>query len=288
MAWWGREKAAVTYRSQSNRWLNEGFPVLQAVKIGTFAVLIVLALLLLFSQGKSWLTALDDHPIRAYALTNKTQFTKNEDIRTALSKEPRFEHLKEPALQAIKSVDLATQSQSLSPQLKGYFAQDIQDVALRLRQISWIKDVMVRKIYPDRLSITLFEHRPIAIWNEDHFLSDDGTVFSLPKDRFQATGLPVLAGPDAKAKMVLTEWSKIRAALKQQNLGLASVEMDDREAWTIVLDNQIKLFLGRGDWLPKLERFAAIFPSITIPEGKRLSYVDLRYKDGAAVGFLSL
>lgn len=41
----------------------------------------------------------------------------------------------------------------------------------------------VRKLYPDRLSITLLEHKPVAIWNDTNFVSEQGTVFSLPKDR---------------------------------------------------------------------------------------------------------
>lgn len=61
--------------------------------------------------------------------------------------------------------------------------------------------------------------------------------------------------------------------------------MDSRGAWSIRLDNGVELKLGRGEWLPKIDRFVTIFPEIDIPEGKRLSYVDLRYEHGASVGF---
>lgn len=35
----------------------------------------------------------------------------------------------------------------------------------------------------------------------------------------------------------------------------------------------------------KIRLFVTIYPQIEIPENKKLSYVDLRYSVGAAVGF---
>ena len=211
-----------------------------------------------YSNWSSWLESLDKTPIRAYALTHKTQFTTNADIREALSKDPA---------------------------LKGYFGQDIQEIKEKFLTISWVKDVAVRKVYPDRLSITLVEHRPVAIWNDTGLVSDQGVVFSLPKNRFERTGLPVLYGPDSEAKKVLGAWYKIQKDLQSRNLGLMSVATDIRGSWTITLDNQVQLRLGRGNWLPKIDRFVTIFPEIDVPDGKRLAYVDLRYEHGAAVGF---
>lgn len=212
-----------------------------------------------YSQWSNWLAMLDKTPIRAYALTHKTQFTTNADIREWLSQEPK---------------------------LKGYFAQDIQAIKDRFLAQPWIQDVAVRKVYPDRISLTLVEHRPVAVWNQDELLSDKGVNFSLPADRFERKGLPELYGPVGEGKTVLAAWYKIQQDLASRNLGLKSVAMDSRGSWTISLNNHVELRLGRGDWLPKIDRFVTIFPEIDIPEGKRLSYVDLRYEHGAAVGFV--
>ena len=213
---------------------------------------------IVYSNWSDWLGKLDKSPIKAYALTHKTQFTTNVDVRETLSKEPK---------------------------LKGYFGQDIQEIKDRFLGISWVRDVAVRKVYPDRLSITLVEHRPAAIWNREFLVSDQGAVFSLPKDRFDPNGLPILAGPDSESKKVLEAWYKIQKDLQSRNLILKSVSTDIRGSWIITLDNNVELRLGRGDWLPKIDRFVTIFPEINVPDGKRLAYVDLRYEHGAAVGF---
>ncbi|MDH2924441.1 cell division protein FtsQ [Nicoletella semolina] len=224
-------------------------------------VLLCLALgIFLLLNWQSILQGLDKNPIRAYALTHQTRFTTDADIRGALTKEPA---------------------------LKGYFGQDIQEVKQKLLNIPWVKEVTARKMYPDRLSITLLEHTPVAIWNSHSLLSEQGVVFSLPKDRFNSRGLPILFGPDEQGKVVLEAWTKIKRDLETRQLGLRSVSMDNRGAWIILLDNGVELRLGRGDWLPKIDRFVTIFPEIDIPEGKMLTYVDLRYEYGAAVGFIN-
>lgn len=214
-----------------------------------------------YSNWKNILESWDKTPIRAYALTHKTQFTTNADIRETLSKEPA---------------------------LKGYFGQNIEEVKNKLLSLPWVKDVVVRKLYPDRLSITLVEHKAAAVWNDDYFVSEQGIVFSLPKERLDKVGLPLLYGPDTEGKNVLEAWNKIRTDLNARKLDLTSVAVDNRGSWTIKLSNQVELRLGRGEWLSKIDRFVTIFPEIDIPEGKRLAYVDLRYTHGAAVGFSSI
>ncbi|MDH2998179.1 cell division protein FtsQ [Pasteurellaceae bacterium LFhippo2] len=226
-------------------------------------VICLVCLLVAYILYLNWskvLHGLDSSPIRAYALTHKTQFTTNADIRETLSKEPL---------------------------LKGYFEQDIDEVRDKFLALPWVSDVVVRKVYPDRISLTLLEHKPAAIWNKTQFLSDKGVVFSLPEGRLNSEGLPVLSGPDTEGKMVLDAWMKIRDDLKLRNLELKAVAMDNRGSWTISLANGVQLKLGRGEWLPKIDRFVEIFPELETPAGKRLSYVDLRYEHGAAVGFIN-
>lgn len=221
-------------------------------------VLAVLFLSSIYNNPQQWLEKLDSSPIKAYALSGQFRFTTNADIREALTQEP---------------------------ELKGFFVQDIREVAQKIRAIPWVKDVVVRKIYPDRLSITLVEHQPVAIWNNHQFLSSQGDVFGLPAERFNSVGLPLLYGPDSQSKLALEAWHKIGQDLQQRNLILKSLEVDERGAWKITLNGNIELRLGRGDWLPKIDRFVAVYPNIEIPEGKALSYVDLRYEHGVVVGF---
>lgn len=226
-------------------------------------LVIVISGLLLSGVYYNWQTIaekLDSGAIRSYALTNKPLFTTNADIREALS---------------------------APPALKGYFSQNIKEVEEKLLALPWVKNVVVRKIWPDRLSISLSEHYPVAIWNKSHFLSAQGDVFSLPEGRFDRSNLPIMFGPNEKSQDALVAWKEIGTELKNRSLELRSLIVDERNAWIAILANGIELRLGKGDWVDKIDRFMLVFPLIEIPQGKLLDYVDLRYKHGVAVGFRS-
>ncbi|AWB53380.1 cell division protein FtsQ/DivIB [Pasteurella multocida] len=211
-----------------------------------------------YANWQKLMDKLDSKPISAFILTGTPTFTTYDDIRDAV----------------LKMGDL-----------KGFFGQDIDAVREQIETMPWIKGAVVRKIWPDKLSIALAEHTPIAIWNDAEFLSNDGAIFQLPFDKLKEKNLPHLSGPDYQSAKVLQAWNQVYLNLKEKGLALKAIAIDDRGAWQIVLDNNLVLKLGRGEWKAKLDRFVTIYPQIEIPENKKLSYVDLRYSVGAAVGF---
>lgn len=212
-----------------------------------------------YSNWQSFLEKLDSKPISAFALVGTPTFTTDADVRDVLLK---------------------------MGGLKGFFGQDVDIIREQIETMPWVKGAVVRKMWPNKLSIWVTEYKPVAIWNESDFLSDDGVVFQLPMNKLKDTHLPRLAGPDFQSEKVLDAWNRIYADLKQKGLTLKAVAIDARGAWKVVLDNDVVLKLGRGDWKSKLERFVTIYPQIEIPENKRLSYVDLRYASGASVGMV--
>lgn len=214
-----------------------------------------------YSNWQNWLEKLDDKPISSFALLGTPKFTTNADVRDLI----------------IKMGDL-----------KGFFGQDVDKIREQIQSMPWVKGAVVRKIWPDRLSIFVSEYTPIAYWNDDRFLSSDGAVFKLPLEKLKQKDMPRLFGPDYQSAVVWDAWNKIFNELKTKNLNLKSVAIDERGSWDITLDNDITLKLGRGEWKSKIDRFVTIYPQIEVPENKRINYVDLRYKVGAAVNFIEI
>ena len=212
-----------------------------------------------YSNWQNWLEKLDRKPISSFALLGAPNFTTNADIREAI-------------------LSMGT--------LKGFFGQNVEVVREQIQSMPWVKSASVRKVWPDKLSISVAEYSPVAMWNGGNFLSTDGVVFQLPAGKLKNPNLPRLFGPDYQSELVLSTWHQIYDELHPKGILLRSVAVDERGAWEIVLDNDITLKLGRGEWKSKLERFVTIYPQIEVPENKKIDYVDLRYKVGAAVGFV--
>lgn len=224
-----------------------------------FFLLVLGLIFYVYSQRQELLEKLDDGPISAFALVGSPNFTTNDDIRDT-----------------IKSMK----------DLKGFWGQDVDLIKEQVKTLSWVKDVVVRKIWPNRLSVWVTEYYPVAVWNGDFLLAKDGTIFKLPTDKIKDKNLPHLFGPDYQSLMLLDVWKQIFSEFNAQGLIMKSLSLDERGAWQVVLDNDVIVKFGRGEWKAKLNRFVTIYRQIEVPEDKRLSYVDLRYSVGAAVGMV--
>ena len=228
-----------------------------------FHIRVFLALLgILFALGIyfNWQTLLekmDDKPISGFALAGQKVFTTDADIKESLLK---------------------------MGMLKGFWGQDVEPIQAQIEALPWVKSSIVRKIWPNRLSIWITEYQPVAFWNQNQFVTQDGVVFQLPIERLKENTLPYLGGPDYQSLKVLDAWNQIYADFKSKNLIAKGMNIDERGAWQVTLDNDIVLKLGRGEWKSKLERFVTIYPQVDVPENKKIDYVDLRYAAGAAVG----
>jgi len=81
-------------------------------------------------------------------------------------------------------------------------------------------------------------------------------------------------------------WSYLRylALLRASNLQIEQLILSERFAWTLQLKNGITLYLGREDYIKRLQRFIDVY-GLLKEEKKAINYVDLRYDTGLAVGW---
>jgi len=117
----------------------------------------------------------------------------------------------------------------------------------------------------------------VSFWNHNQFVTQDGVVFQLPIERLKENTLPYLGGPDYQSLKVLEAWNQIYADFKSKNLIAKGMNIDERGAWQVTLDNDIVLKLGRGEWKSKLERFVTIYPQVDVPENKKIDLETLKY-----------
>jgi cell division protein FtsQ len=79
---------------------------------------------------------------------------------------------------------------------------DVDTARARLKAIPWIAEAAVRKLYPDRLQVTVTERDAFALWQRDgnvSVISADGTVVGLLAD-WHFAHLPLVVGPGAATR----------------------------------------------------------------------------------------
>jgi cell division protein FtsQ len=161
----------------------------------------------------------------------------------------------------------------------GFFAADIDRVREAVSALPWVESVEVRKHWPDLVEITLIEHRAYARWGDDRLVSARGVLFAAP-DSAAMVELPQLQGPDSRLDEVLRMHQKVHALFERHRLHVDTLRLSPRGSWSLVLDSGARVVAGRGDPLPRLERFARSLPRLLAVETRVLERADLRYANG--------
>ena len=159
---------------------------------------------------------------------------------------------------------------------------DVEAARARLQAIPWIAEATVRKLYPDRLQITLTEREPFALWQVDGKISivgADGTVIGpLNDQRFATLPFVVGRGAAAKAKSFLGILDRYPALREQVR---ACVLVADRR-WNLKLGNGVDVRLPERNVEAALDRLAALDRDKSLLS-RDVTVVDLRLPDRVTV-----
>lgn len=179
-------------------------------------------------------------------------------------------------LDVLKLERLIRQSQPGS-----FFALDVNDIHRLLEEQAWVYRASVRKQWPNRLKVYLVEQTPVARWNEDLMLNPYGESFNAEGKNL---GLPRLFGPGGSEKTALEGFNAMQRLLRSRQLDIEELSLSERFAWQVQLVNGIEINLGRQEFIDRLQRFVDVYPLLS-EQPKGVSYVDLRYDTGLAVGW---
>ena len=166
----------------------------------------------------------------------------------------------------------------------GFLALDVDAMRSEINALPWVREVAVRRIWPDVVAVELREHQALARWGEAALVSEEGHVFA-PADSEWPQGLPVLAGPLDSAPGVAQRYRELHQMLAPLGLGVAALRMSERRALELRLDNGLVVLLGRDDPQVRLERFVRVYPTALAGRADGIAQVDLRYTNGFAVAW---
>jgi cell division protein FtsQ len=159
---------------------------------------------------------------------------------------------------------------------------DVDAARARLKAIPWIADAAVRKLYPDRLQITVTERDAFALWQLDgkvSVISADGTVVG-PLADWHFAHLPLVVGAGAATRAreflaVLDAHPDIRQQVR------ASILVAARR-WNLKLKNGLDVRLPESGVAHALDTLAELYRDKHLLS-RDITAIDLRLPDRVSV-----
>lgn len=179
-----------------------------------------------------------------------------------------------------REVDLLLQ-QALE---KNFFTINLKGVAQSLSTLPWVDSVQVRKVWPNKVMVSITERKPIARWEDSALISAKGELFT-PKNLSGFDHLPRLEGSIEQRDKITVFYYEASQLLQDQNVSLASLKMNTAFDWQIELNNGLLLVMSSQQGIEKLKQFKAIYAKHIVPQLDKISRVDLRYDTGFVVAW---
>jgi cell division protein FtsQ len=148
----------------------------------------------------------------------------------------------------------------------------------------WIQSATVERRWPDELMISIVPERPIALWNDDAYLNDEGEVFNSPF--VNQARLPQLYGPVGKEAVVMAQYQQLNTTLFRLGQSIETLTLGARENWRFQSDAGIEVLLGKAALMERIQRLLRVTEFID-EQGRldQVEQIDTRYGNGVAVAW---
>ena len=114
---------------------------------------------------------------------------------------------------------------------QGFVGADLDHIHAEIIALPWIDKARVTRRWPNRISISVTEQIPAAVWGDNGLLNTRGELF-VSAARHAPAELPRLSGPDDRSAEVAARYLEVRDRLIPVGLDLRRVNLDARGSWT--------------------------------------------------------
>jgi cell division protein FtsQ len=153
-----------------------------------------------------------------------------------------------------------------------------------LHTLPWVDAVSVERDWPKGLTVLVVEQTAAARWGERGLLNTRGELFD-SDERHIPPELAQLEGPEGKEALVAQRYLAAEGRLLQAGVRMTALRLDARGAWEFDLANGVTVRLGRRQVDERFEKFMTTALKLVTQRGEDISYVDMRYTNGFAIGW---
>ncbi len=164
-------------------------------------------------------------------------------------------------------------------------------VAQAVQALDWVREVRVRRQWPDGLHVAVARETLAARWGDAAWLATNGNVVAAPSDAHdpRLATLPVLRASNSDGERAMGVFAALSEASRNTGLRLVGLDEDAGGEWKASFEskagqaNKVEVLLGATDLRERLARFATVYGQALAAEQRPFLYADARYDAGVAV-----
>ncbi|WP_292952764.1 MULTISPECIES: cell division protein FtsQ/DivIB [unclassified Neptuniibacter] len=164
----------------------------------------------------------------------------------------------------------------------GTLGTDLKTIRELVSEHPWVRVAAIERDWPNTLIVMVEEEVPVARWGERGLLNHEGDIF-WPELKEVYRSLPRLSGPAPETERVMSQFHDLNQILRSIDLNVVSLNLEARGAWTLELDNHIKVVVGREAVNERLGRFLDLYRLRLSEQADEIEEIDIRYTHGVAV-----
>jgi cell division protein FtsQ len=181
----------------------------------------------------------------------------------------------------------------VAPRLFGnFFTLDLDAAREAFEATPWVRSAVIRREFPNRLSVQLQEHQAVAYWgaeSESSMVNSFGEVFEANVDDVEADALPRLVGPQGQSAPLLAMYERLVPLFRPMGATVEQLDLSERGSWRVQLDSGTVVELGRGtpeELVGRIQRFVGTMAQALTSYSRTpdaIESVDLRHGRGYAL-----
>ena len=154
---------------------------------------------------------------------------------------------------------------------------DLSDIKRSIRSDDWIRDVEIKKSFPDKLEIIIIPQQPYAIYNSKIMMMDGSIIgaSSLPRD------LPIIIDHTNDSLSSMNTLILTGKLLQKIDLNIKKVEIHDSLIKVFTYTNI--LISDRDNYEVNLDRLVITFQDLQKLFKRDIKSIDMRYSNGFAI-----
>lgn len=175
---------------------------------------------------------------------------------------------------------------AIRPLVQGSFlTTSLSTLEAAAREVSWVGDVTVSRVWPDTLIFKVEELDPVARWGDRQLISSTGKVFNRPVSKVDFDHLPMLKGPVGRERDVLAMQGQLDQKFAATGTHVVKLSLSERLAWTATLASGLEITYGNLSPAESTERLLELLPHLQEQHQAEIKTVDLRYPRGFAISW---